>query len=101
VLAFLAAGLTFGLGQGVVYPTLNALSVDLAEVGQLGRVQAFFNGTFNLGVTSGAGVRARARGARVRHRAASVGAAGCALAAFALFLGGTRAPAHAVVSGAG
>lgn len=99
MLAFLAAGLTFGLGQGVVYPTLNAFSVDLAEAGQLGRVQAFFNGTFNLGVTSGAFVL----GPVVHsfgHRAAFVGAAGCALLAFALFLGGTRAPAHAVVSGA-
>jgi predicted MFS family arabinose efflux permease len=91
-LAFLAAGVSFGLAQGVVYPTLNAFSVDLAGTGQLGRVQSFYNGTFNLGITSGAfafGPVVNAFG----HRVMFVCAAAAALLAFVVFLGGTRAPA--------
>jgi predicted MFS family arabinose efflux permease len=93
-LAFLAAGISFGLAQGVVYPTLNAFSVDLAADGQLGRVQAFYNGIFNLGITSGSfalGPVVNAFG----HRVMFVCAAGAALLAFLLFLGGTRARAVA------
>ena len=97
MVAFLVAGLSFGLAQGVVYPTMNAFSVDLAEAGQLGRVQAFYNGTFNLGITSGAFVLGPVVAA-FGHRAMFVCASGCALLAFLLFLGGTRAPA--VASGA-
>src|SRR5512147_536926 len=52
VWTLLAAGLVFGLAQGITYPTMNAFSVDLAGPGQLGRVQAFYNGTFNVGVTA-------------------------------------------------
>jgi MFS family permease len=99
VLAFLGAGLAFGLAQGVVYPTLNAYSVDLAGVGQLGRVQTFFNGTFNLGVTCAAFIL----GPVVHefgHRTMFVCAAGAALLAFVLFLGGTPAPARTAVVGA-
>ncbi|HEY8516255.1 MAG TPA: MFS transporter [Candidatus Binatia bacterium] len=93
-LTFLVAGVSFGLAQGVVYPTLNAFSVDLAAEGQLGRVQAFYNGTFNLGITSGSfalGPVVNAFG----HRTMFVCAAGAALLAFVLFLGGTREPAVA------
>lgn len=49
----LAAGL-FGLAQGMSYPTLNAFAVDLTADAHLGRVQALFNGAFNLGVTTSA-----------------------------------------------
>jgi len=94
MLAFLAAGLSFGLAQGVVYPTLNAFSVDLADDGQLGRVQAFYNGTFNLGITSGAFVLGPVVNA-FGHRVMFVCAAAAALCAFLLFLAGTRAPAVA------
>lgn len=93
-LTFLAAGFSFGLAQGVVYPTLNAFSVDLAADGQLGRVQSFYNGTFNLGITSGSfalGPVVNAFG----HRVMFVCAAGAALLAFLLFLAGTREPAVA------
>ena len=48
------AGGVFGLAQGLSYPTLNALAVDLSAEEHLGRVQALFNGAFNLGVTSSA-----------------------------------------------
>jgi predicted MFS family arabinose efflux permease len=94
VVAFLAAGLSFGLAQGVVYPTMNAFSVDLAEAGQLGRVQAFYNGTFNLGITAGAFVLGPVVHA-FGHRTMFVCASAAALLAFFLFLGGTRAPAVA------
>jgi MFS family permease len=49
-----AAGALFGTAQGISYPTLHALLVDLATEAQLGRSQALFNGAFNLGVTSSA-----------------------------------------------
>ncbi len=94
VVTFLAAGLSFGLAQGIVYPTMNAFSVDLAEAGQLGRVQAFYNGTFNLGITAGSFVLGPVVHA-FGHRTMFVYASGAALLAFLLFLGGTREPAVA------
>lgn len=51
--ALAVVGLVFGAAQGIAYPTLNAFTVDHAGAGQLGRVQALFNGAFNLGVTLG------------------------------------------------
>jgi MFS family permease len=92
MLAFLVAGLSFGLAQGITYPTMNAFSVDHAEAGQLGRVQAFYNGTFNLGITSGAFVLGPIVNA-FGHRTMFVYASGCALLAFLLFFAGTREPA--------
>ena len=83
------AGAFFGLAQGIVYPTLNAFGVDLAVEGQLGRVQAFYNGSFNVGVTSGA----LALGPVVHtwgHRTAFVCAAGMAFVAFTIFAVGSR-----------
>jgi MFS family permease len=94
ILTFLFAGLTFGLGQGIVYPTLNAFSVELAELGQLGRVQAFFNGTFNFGVTSGAFVLGPVVHA-FGHRTAFACASASALLAFLVFLVGTGETARA------
>lgn len=94
IVTFLAAGLSFGLAQGIVYPTMNAFSVDLAEAGQLGRVQAFYNGTFNLGITAGSFVLGPVVHA-FGHRTMFVYASGVALLAFLLFLGGTREPAVA------
>lgn len=94
VWTFLAAGLTFGLAQGITYPTMNAFSVDLAPPGQLGRVQAFYNGTFNVGVTAAGftlGPVVHAFGHRTMFECAS----GAALLAFVLFLFGTREPAIA------
>jgi MFS family permease len=84
-----AAGMAFGLAQGVVYPTLNAFSVDLAGEGQLGRVQALYNGTFNIGITSGSlgfGPIVQSYGHRVMFACAS----GVAMLALLVFQTGTR-----------
>ena len=88
-LGLAGAGLLFGVAQGVVYPTLNAFTVDRAHVGELGRAQTLYNGAFNLGTTTGAlalGHVAELFGHRVMFRAAGavVGAA------FVLFSAGTR-----------
>jgi MFS family permease len=48
--ALIAVGLCFGAGQGMVYPTANALMVDLSHAGNLGRVQTLFSGSFSIGV---------------------------------------------------
>ncbi len=48
--ALVTVGLLFGAGQGMVYPTANALMVDLSNPGNLGRVQTLFSGSFSVGV---------------------------------------------------
>jgi len=48
------AGVLFGGAQGISYPTLHAFLVDLTAAEHLGRAQALFNGSFNLGVMSSA-----------------------------------------------
>jgi MFS family permease len=50
VASLVAVGLCFGAGQGMVYPTANALMVDLSHAGNLGRVQTLFSGSFSCGV---------------------------------------------------
>jgi MFS family permease len=45
------AGMMFGAAQGIAYPTLHAFLIDQTSEAQLGRSQALFNGSFNLGVT--------------------------------------------------
>jgi len=47
-------GLLFGAGQGMVYPTANALMVDLSGPENLGRVQTLFSGSFSVGVAASA-----------------------------------------------
>jgi MFS family permease len=47
-------GALFGAAQGISYPTLHAYLVDLTPDVHMGRAQAFFNGSFNLGVMSSA-----------------------------------------------
>ncbi|HVM98156.1 MAG TPA: MFS transporter [Candidatus Acidoferrales bacterium] len=54
VTGLIGAGVLFGLAQGMSYPTLHAFLVDTSPPGQLGRAQALFNGSFNLGVMSSA-----------------------------------------------
>lgn len=86
---FAAAGIAFGLAQGVVYPTLNAFTVGLAPEGDLGRIQSSFNGCFNIGVTSGSlalGPVVHALG----HRAMFAIAAGTALLATGVFARASR-----------
>lgn len=48
------AGAIFGLAQGLAYPTLHAALVDVSPAQVLGKAQALFNGSFNLGVMSSA-----------------------------------------------
>jgi MFS family permease len=89
-LALAATGLLFGLAQGVVYPTLNAFSVDQARPGQIGRMQSIYNGAFNIGTTLGSlllGSVVHAFG----HRRMFLCAAGVAIAAFVVFGIGTSA----------
>ena len=86
-----AVGVVFGTAQGIVYPTLNAFAIEHAPPGQLGRLQTLFNGSFNLGVTSGSfalGGVADAYG----HRAAFLCAGAVAAIAMALFV---MTPSHA------
>ena len=83
------AGLLFGVAQGIAYPTLNAFTVDRAHADELGRAQAFFNGAFNLGTTTGSlalGHVAEAFG----HRTMFVTAAAVVAATFMIFSVGTR-----------
>ncbi len=47
-------GAAFGLAQGLAYPTLHAFLVDISPPSVLGKAQALFNGSFNLGVMSSA-----------------------------------------------
>src|SRR5207249_11166000 len=88
--ALAAARLLCGTAQGFVSPTLNALTIDLAEPGQLGRTQTLYNGAFNLGTTAGSmalGLVAHTFG----HRVMFLVAAGMAAAAVASFgFGGGR-----------
>jgi len=42
-------GTAFGFAHGVLYPTLNALAVELAPARARGRVITLFNGAFNAG----------------------------------------------------
>ncbi|MGD9762526.1 MAG: MFS transporter [Candidatus Binatia bacterium] len=72
--SLLAAAAVFGLAQGITYPTLHALVVDLAGEAQLGRSQALFNGAFNLGIAASAflfGFVAEALGYRPMFRMAA------------------------------
>jgi MFS family permease len=82
--ALALVAVAFGVAQGIVYPTLNAFTIEHVASGQLGRVQTLFNGSFNLGVTTGSfalGGVADAYG----HRTAFVCAGVTALLATALF----------------
>ncbi len=82
-------GLAFGAMQGLVFPTLNAFAIGYAEPTQIGRLQTFFNGTFNLGVTAGAMALGTAVDA-LGHRAAFLVAAAVAGLAALLIATGTR-----------
>jgi MFS family permease len=74
--ALIAVGLVFGAGQGMVYPTANALMVDLSHPGNLGRVQTLFSGSFSVGVAASAFVFGAVI-ERFGYTAAFAAAAGC------------------------
>jgi MFS family permease len=46
-------GLVFGLGHGVLYPTLNVLLLARLPASRRGMGMALYNGAFNLGMTCG------------------------------------------------
>jgi MFS family permease len=76
VAGLIAVGLCFGAGQGMVYPTANALMVDLSHAGNLGRVQTLFAGSFSVGVAISAFVFGHII-ERFGYGVAFTGAAGC------------------------
>lgn len=95
------AGFFFGAAQGISYPTMHALIVDLSSESQLGKVQALFNGSFNLGVTLGSfgfGPIAQVFGYRVMF---SILALSPILAALVLGLGTSATRVGSAYSAAG
>lgn len=48
----LAAGVVFGLAQGLLYPTMNALVADWSSPRNIGRTQSLFSGSYSLGIAS-------------------------------------------------
>ncbi len=51
-LGLAAAGAILGLVQGIYYPALNAIAIELATAAERGKVMAAYNGAFNLGVSA-------------------------------------------------
>ncbi|MFP6598994.1 MAG: MFS transporter, partial [Deltaproteobacteria bacterium] len=47
-----AVAITFGLAQGLLYPTMNALVADLSNPNNIGRTQSLFSGSYSLGIAS-------------------------------------------------
>jgi len=81
--ALIVDGLFFGAGQGMLYPTANALMVDLSHAGNLGRVQTLFSGSFSIGVSISAFVFGRVI-ERLGYGVAFTTAAGCVAAGMVL-----------------
>src|SRR6185295_16029974 len=81
--ALVVVGLVFGAGQGMTYPTANALMVDLSHAGNLGRVQTLFSGSFSVGVAASAFVFGRVI-ARSGYPAMFTWAAACVAAGIVL-----------------
>ena len=48
----LTAGVVFGLAQGLLYPTMNALVADWSSARNIGRTQSLFSGSYSLGIAS-------------------------------------------------
>ena len=48
----LLVGAVFGVAQGLLYPTMNALVADWSSPGNIGRTQSIFSGSFGLGIHS-------------------------------------------------
>ncbi|HUJ75057.1 MAG TPA: MFS transporter [bacterium] len=66
--ALTLSGLLYGLGHGVLYPTLYVRFLDYQQAGQLGRASIVFQGAFNVG----AGIFLMAGGALVQRAGFSV-----------------------------
>ena len=89
-LGLAGAGLLFGTAQGIVYPTLNAFTVERVPVEELGRAQTFYNGAFNLGTTTGSLALGHVA-ERAGHRMMFLIAAAVVATAFVVFSVGTGA----------
>jgi MFS family permease len=48
----IGAGFVFGLAQGLLYPTMNALVADWSNPKNIGRTQSYFSGSYSLGIAS-------------------------------------------------
>jgi MFS family permease len=48
----LLVGAVFGIAQGLLYPTMNALVADWSNPSNIGRTQSIFSGSFGLGIHS-------------------------------------------------
>lgn len=48
----IGAGVVFGLAQGLLYPTMNALVADWSSPRNIGRTQSLFSGSYSLGISS-------------------------------------------------
>lgn len=48
----LLVGAVFGVAQGLLYPTMNALVADWSSPNNIGRTQSIFSGSFGLGIHS-------------------------------------------------
>jgi MFS family permease len=93
--ALVLVGLLFGSGQGMVYPTANALMVDLSHAGNLGRVQTLFAGSFSVGVAISAFLFGRVI-ERYGYGVAFGAAAGCVVAGMGFLWLAPRRDAEAV-----
>jgi predicted MFS family arabinose efflux permease len=49
-LGVLMVGVVFGIAQGLLYPTMNALVADWSSPRNIGRTQSIFSGSFGLGI---------------------------------------------------
>jgi MFS family permease len=50
--AIAGIGVIFGLAQGLLYPTMNALVADWSNPANIGRTQSLFSGSYSLGISS-------------------------------------------------
>ncbi len=44
-------GVIFGIAQGLLYPTMNALVADWSSASNIGRTQSLFSGSYTLGIS--------------------------------------------------
>ena len=95
--ALVTVGLLFGAGQGMVYPTANALMVDLSHPGNLGRVQTLFSGSFSVGVAVSAFVFGGII-ERFGYHVTFAAAAGCVALGLVLLWASPRAAAEVEVA---
>ncbi len=95
--ALVTVGLLFGAGQGMVYPTANALMVDLSHPGNLGRVQTLFSGSFSVGVAASAFVFGGII-ERFGYHVTFAAAAGCVALGLVLLWASPRAAAEVEVA---